>query len=178
VTTTWNPIGSGEKVLIFIFCLFFISDIPTVVFPSIVGNLRVALLQPPEEPFEPVASSRPAKRKNEIVDLTETGKAKRKRQLKAISNRKQSEKRKNERERIKEANASLTPREKEELARGIMEREKDWEILNLYDKDNEVNWSTGKKMKIWTEEEGGGENDLWDLNRLPRSSSKLMKTKK
>jgi hypothetical protein len=38
----------------------------------------------------------------------------------------QSEKRKQQKEREKEANKSLTSRKKEELARGIMERERDF----------------------------------------------------
>jgi hypothetical protein len=58
------------------------------------------------------------KKKKEVIDLTTSEKIKRKRDLKAASNRKQSEKGKMEREREREANTSQTPGEKKELARG------------------------------------------------------------
>jgi hypothetical protein len=134
----------------FFFVYFLLSERIQAVFPSIVGNPRVALLQPPEEPVQPavpVASSRPAKRKKTFIDLMETEKKKRKKDLKAVSNRKQSEKRKRERERVKEENTSLTPRKKEELVRGVLEREKEWALLDLYDDDDNNNWSGGKKKR-------------------------------
>jgi hypothetical protein len=82
-----------------------------------------------------------------------------------------------EKEREKEKLKSLSPGEKEKIARGIIENEKEWELINLYDKDNELNWSTGKKKKIWTEEEGGGEDYWLELNRLPQIIKEIDKDK-
>jgi hypothetical protein len=161
----------------FYFCFFIyflLSSNLSAVFPSIVGNPRVALLQPPEEPVQPAgppalpAASDRKRKKNIIIDLTMSEKLKRKRESKSASNKRQSEKRREEKEREREKLKSLSPGEKEKIARGIIDNEKEWELMNLYNKDNDVNWSTGKKKKIWTEGEGEGEDDWWELNRLPQ----------
>jgi hypothetical protein len=78
---------------------------PTAVFPSIVGNPRVALLQPEkarDEPAGPPAQRAAKVKKNVIIDLTNSEKAKRKRESKACSNKRQAEKRRQEKERESE----------------------------------------------------------------------------
>jgi hypothetical protein len=49
---------------------------------------------------------------------------------------------------------SLTPGEKMELGKGVMEREKVWEFINLYNKENDLNWSNNKRKRDW-----GGKKD-------------------
>jgi hypothetical protein len=156
------------------------------VFPSIVGNPRVALLQPPEEPVQPAGPpALPAARKKKIIiDLTESERIKRKKESKTRSNKIQGEKRRREREAERERNKSLSPGEKIKLAKGVVEAEKGWELLHAYDKDsdyfNDYNWSGGKKKK--KEEEGGEEvkdnDDWWELNKLPQVIEEINKAKK
>jgi hypothetical protein len=149
------------------------------VFPSIIGNPRVALLQPPEEPVRPDELTRleKKKKKKEIIDLTETAKVRRKREQKAASNKKQSEKRRVLRKAERERNKYLSPGEKEKLARGVIEAEKGWVLMDLYDKENNnINWSDWKRRKRdW--EEGDPEEDFWELNKLPDILEKMIKDK-
>jgi hypothetical protein len=95
----------------------------------------------------PVASSRPAKRKKAFIDLTESEKINRKKESKSNSNRKQSEKRKREREAERERLRSLSLGEKKQMAIYIINNDKDWGMLDLYNKENDLTWGSGKKEK-------------------------------
>jgi hypothetical protein len=78
---------------------------------------------PADEPAGPSALLAARKKKNNnnnIIDLTRSEKVKRKRELKHISNKKQSEKRRSEKEVERERLKSLSPGEKEKIAKNII----------------------------------------------------------
>jgi hypothetical protein len=146
----------------------------------------VVLLQPEEarderagSPALPAASDRKMKKKKEVIDLTLSEKRKRKRESKATSNKLQSEKRKIMNEQEKERLKSLSPGEKEKIARGVIKNDKEWLEMELYgNKENEITWSTGKKKIDWGEESGEAEGDWWELNKLPQILEIMEKGKK
>jgi hypothetical protein len=116
-----------------------------------------------------------------FIDLTESEKIYRKKESKMKSNKKQGEKRREEKERERERLKSLSPGEKKKLARGVMERDKDWIELELYsNKENDFNWSTGKRKRDWLErgEEGEAEDDFWEINKLPEIIERMDRDKK
>jgi hypothetical protein len=113
------------------------------------------------------------------VDLIEMRRVRKRKDLKSLSNKRQAEKRRREKEEDKERLKSLSPQEKEKLVRGVIEAEKCWVLLSVYDRDtdNNINWSDGKKKKRdW--EEGNPEEDFWELNKLPVILEKMEKDKK
>jgi hypothetical protein len=142
----------------------------------------VAFVQPPEEPIEPAGppalpAARKLKKKNiiNVADLTETGMVRRKKEMKSLSNKRQAEKRREEKERERERLKSLSPGEKEKLARGVMERDKEWAVIDAYDKDNDETWGSWKKKRDWAE--GNLEEDFWELNKLPEILEKMDRDK-
>jgi hypothetical protein len=144
----------------------------------------VALLQPLEEPVQaavPVVSSRPAKRKTNYIDLTDSEKIKRKKESKSRSNKKQIIKRRREREEEKERLKSLSPEEKKQMAKNIINNDKEWGMLDLYNKDNDLTWGSGKKKKkTWLEgrEDDEDGDDWWELKKLPQVVAEIDRSKK
>jgi hypothetical protein len=129
----------------------------------------VALLQPEEardEPDDLTGPERKKKKKREVIDLTNSEKIKRKKEMKSASNGKQSEKRRVEKERERERLKSLSPGEKRKLAEGVNRASEGWKILNLYDKEqSNLTWSSGKRkeeLQIGVEEDDSD----WERKRV------------
>jgi flagellar biosynthesis GTPase FlhF len=61
------------------------------------------------------------------------------------------------------------------MARGVLEREKEWALLDLYDSNNNNNWSGGRKKIDWAD--GDPEDHYWELNRLPEIIIQIDKDK-
>jgi hypothetical protein len=71
---------------------------------------------------------------------------------------------------------SLSLGEKEKLARGVMERDKEWAVIDAYDKGNDETWGSGKKKRDWAE--GNPEEDFWELNKLPEILERIDRDKR